>query len=529
MRVHPLRVEQAALYVHFTYSLCFHAAALALLVALPVVGISGMPPGGGYVVALTDKVEQPPKGGALKKTNVRPAVAGVNSVGDKPKPVPKPSSVAGLSAKAPQLTAKVKPLLAQVHSGPLQMSNAGGANKTDSLHQAKREPLAKSVTPETVKPTQSAARPMKEEPSVRPDVPEVLTDRKPESVAAMPRRETTLPDADSNIAPSKDTVKTQEKSDAGHSPDANGISAATRGKDPVSQSNPAGKPAVTSSAQKDGRAGNGDSETGSLTSGGATSSKTGVSGGSAKSGGQSVDGGGEDAGTRNKVGTSPEPGKGYKLTAVSLPREFGLFRGTGRVFGEATLGRREARSDRDMPDKGKKGTEETLPMAIRVPEALLVREIKIEVVGDKKALSNILMGLTIKAHPANRRKHVRDAERKIEEAEIALSGEDSSASAIKTLSLRKAEKGVYMFSLNNVGKATSVSVVFHLYAQSEQGRMKEYKSVPLPPLAVAKFMFLMPEVLFWGDTDRFSGIIEDSHSVTKFRYETGLIWKEEKE
>jgi hypothetical protein len=59
--------------------------------------------------------------------------------------------------------------------------------------------------------------------------------------------------------------------------------------------------------------------------------------------------------------------------------------------------------------------------------------------------------------------------------------------------------------------------------------MKEYKSFPLPPSTVTKFRFLMPEALFWDDTDRFSGSIEDSRSVTKFRYETGLTWKEEKE
>ncbi|SPQ00475.1 hypothetical protein NBG4_250007 [Candidatus Sulfobium mesophilum] len=69
-----------------------------------------------------------------------------------------PSNITGPSVKNPRLTATAKPLLAQVHSGLLQMSNAGGASKADSPHQAKRKPPAKSVTCKTVKPTRSVAR-----------------------------------------------------------------------------------------------------------------------------------------------------------------------------------------------------------------------------------------------------------------------------------------------------------------------------------------------------------------------------------
>lgn len=459
MRVNPLRVEQAPNYLHFTYSLCIHAAALALLVALPVVGVSGAPPGGGYVVALTDKVKQPLKRGALGKTNVRPAGAGVNTVGHKPVPVPIASNTAGPSAKAPRVEETAKPLLTKVRSESLHIGNAGRARKADA--QTKREPPAKNATSETVKPAQSVASPIQEKPSLRPDVSAVLPDPELESVAAMPQRETTPPASDRKIASSKNTIKAQGIADAGSSPNASGFSTEARGRGPVSQSHP----------------------------------------------------------TEKRSGPA----------ASSLSREFGLFRGTGGVFGEPPLSQREDVSDKDMSDKGKKGTEEMPPLAIRVPEALLVREIKVEVVGDKKALSDISMGLTIRAHPANRRKHVRDAERKIEETEIAINSDDSRASAIKTFSLRKAEQGVYIFSLTNAGKATSVAVVFHLYAGSEHRRMKEYDSFSLPASTVAKFMFLMPEALFWDDTDSFSGIIEDSRSVTKFRYETELIWKEVKE
>ena len=64
---------------------------------------------------------------------------------------------------------------------------------------------------------------------------------------------------------------------------------------------------------------------------------------------------------------------------------------------------------------------------------------------------------------------------------------------------------------------------------SPKERIKEYKSLALTPAAAVKFKFLMPEAVFWDDTDRFSGSFEDSHSVTKFRYDTDLLWKEEKE
>jgi hypothetical protein len=39
----------------------------------------------------------------------------------------------------------------------------------------------------------------------------------------------------------------------------------------------------------------------------------------------------------------------------------------------------------------------------------------------------------------------------------------------------------------------------------------------------------MPEELFWDDTSSFSGSIEDSRSITRFRNDTGLLWKEDKE
>lgn len=593
MRMHPVRVEQAPLYLHFTYSLCLHAVALSLVVALPVFGGSGTP-GREYVVALTSQVELPPSGGALEKTNWQPAgepggdepadigpgnkdavtgkandagendvaeniqlhevadavriKTGVDPVVDKPAPVPIPSNITAPSARGPELTATVKPLFAEMPSEPLPVSNAGAASKMDSLHQAKTEPPAMTKTSAAIKPTPSAVPPVQENPPAKPDVPEVLPGSEPESVAVaptmvipaktvilepdhmMPPGEATLPVPNRIIASSKTTTKTRGKGDSSSSPDAIGASPETRGKDLTAQSHPAGKPAATISARKGGRAGSRDSNTGVLTSDGGAASKKGETGRPAKSGAPLGAGRGGDVGAGNIAGTPPGSGKGNKFSTASPSHEFGLIRGIGDAFGEPTLARREGPSDKDIPEKKeKKGTREAPPVGIQVPEALLVRDIKIEVIGEKKALSDISMGLTTRVHPANKKKHAGDTERKIEEAEIAIDKGDSGESATKTLTVKKAEKGVYIFSLTNTGNTSSVAVVFHLYARSEKERMKEYKSLPLTPSTVTKFTFLMPEAFFWDDTDRFSGIIEDSHSVTKFRYETGLIWKEEKE
>jgi hypothetical protein len=592
MRVHPVPVKRTPLFLHFTYSLCLHAAALSLLITLPVFGGGGAPPGGEYVVTLTSPAGQSSPGDTLEKTSRQPAgepgvdesadiipvekdagTGGVDyagrsdvaedvrlpNVADAAKvqtartpvadTVPIPSNITAPSAGSPELTATVKPFFADVPSESVAAGNARGAVKADALYQAKTEPLGGTKTSAAVIPTQLTAPPVQEKPPTEPDVPEALPEPESELVAAippmfipakavisvepdrkLPPAETSPPVPDRKVVSSKTAAEARGKRDVSSSPDAIGTSPATRGKDAVGQTHPTGKSAGSASAQKSGQGGSRGPGAGALASGSGTSSKKSGTGESAKSGGPPGGRRNGGVGTGNVAGTPRGSGKGYELSTPSLSREFGLLRGIGGAFSGPILARREGPSGSEIPEKGeRKGTEEMPAVAIRVPEELLVQDIKIEVAAEKRALSDISMGLTIRAHPADRKKHTGDAERKIEMAEIAIGRGDPGASATKTLTVKIAEKGVYIFSLTNTGNASSVAVVFRLHARSEKERIKEYKSLPLTPASVMRFKFLMPEAIFWDDTERFSGSIEDSHSVTKFRYETGLLWKEEKE
>ncbi len=255
----------------------------------------------------------------------------------------------------------------------------------------------------------------------------------------------------------------------------------------------------------------------------------GAAGVPSKSDGPPGTGGAGDGGKGNTAGTPAGAGRGYKFSTASPSRGYGLLRGAG-ALGEKILAGRESQPGNDMPQKkDDKARGTASPVAIRVPEEFLAQDIYIEVYGEEKNLSAISMVLARRAHPADRKKHSKDDERKIEEAETAAGKGGPGASASKVLTLRKAEKGVYIFSLANDGDAHPVTVVFRLYARTPKERIKEYKSLSLTAAAAAKFKFLMPEAVFWDDTDRFSGSFEDSHSVTKFRYDTDLLWKEEKE
>jgi hypothetical protein len=175
-----------------------------------------------------------------------------------------------------------------------------------------------------------------------------------------------------------------------------------------------------------------------------------------------------------------------------------------------------------------KEIQKTPAVAIRVPDALLAKDIEIEVVAEKRALSDISLDLAARTHPGNRMSRREDAAMKIDGTQVRTAGGNTGTTTKKTLILRRAAKGVYLFSLKNNGNASSVDVAFHLHAGSEQESTKEYKSVSLKPAGIIQFKFLMPEALFWDDDDRFSGTVEDGNSVTKFIYDTGLIWKEEK-
>ncbi len=93
----------------------------------------------------------------------------------------------------------------------------------------------------------------------------------------------------------------------------------------------------------------------------------------------------------------------------------------------------------------------------------------------------------------------------------------------------RAGAGIYTFVIENTGEsAFDGRVVFRLYEGPESGRVKE-QGIDLSPGKALRFKFVLPEAVFWDDEDYFTGIVEDSDTVTKFNDETGLVWKEIKD
>lgn len=498
MKEHALLLEPVPFYLQFTYSLCLHAAVLSLIVSFPVFGGSGRPPGRAYVVTLAGHAHQPPQGNDIE-------------IAVRRQPAGKP---------AEDMPADAVPSKKEVGTGVLDGTGKSRVAEKVQLPDAADADRAKTSVAVTQMP--AASQPVSVNPSPKPDLPNAIADPEPESVAVIPPmaltdkavivepdhmvapEEIIPPVSDRKPVPSKTTSRQRENSDFSSSGDATALSSETRHNDHAGQSDTAGKQAPTAAEIKGGRAGNRASDPSGPASDSETSSKKGWTGAPAKSVGPPGSGAEGKTGTRNMAGTSPGPGKGYEVSSALNPNQ-------------------------NTPKKNEiKGTREEPPAMIQLPDALLVRDIKIEVVAEKKALSEIFMDLSIRAHPANRKKHAKDVERKIEDAEISTSKGGPGSSGTNTLTLRKAERGVYIFSLTSTGDVSSVGIVFSLYARTEQERKKEYYSISLTPVTVTKFMFLMPESLFWDDTERFSGSIEDSHSVTKFLNETGLLWKEEK-
>jgi hypothetical protein len=229
------------------------------------------------------------------------------------------------------------------------------------------------------------------------------------------------------------------------------------------------------------------------------------------------------------VPEASESGRGDDFSIQSSLDDIDLPGSMGDSDGDKSDTGGEGASMKEMsPGRESKEMQKTPAVSIHVPDALLVKDIEIEVVAEKRALSDISLELAARTHPGNRMRRREDAAMKIDGMQVRTAGGNTGTTAKKTLILRRAAKGVYLFSLKNNGKASSVDAVFHLHAGSEQESTKEYKSVSLKPAGIKQFKFLMPEAIFWDDDDRFSGTVEDGNSVTKFIYDTGLIWKEEK-
>jgi hypothetical protein len=180
------------------------------------------------------------------------------------------------------------------------------------------------------------------------------------------------------------------------------------------------------------------------------------------------------------------------------------------------------------PDPGKETEKNRI--GIPVSEALIQKDIKIEVGLESADTPDVLTQLFRKSHPKLRGRRDREKQETVEGTVATRASEGTGKTGTRLFAVTKAEKGVYTFILENKGtKVRTVDVIFRFYEGRDNERGKEYKSREILPGGLLRFVFIMPEAFFWDDEDRFSGSVEDSRTITKFDYESGLVWKEEKE
>jgi len=217
-----------------------------------------------------------------------------------------------------------------------------------------------------------------------------------------------------------------------------------------------------------------------------------------------------------------------------IPRAAGQGHGEAEGRGPDTLSLAQSAKDRttgpepvvlaDLEEAEKK------MIGVPVSEALIQKDIRIEVLLEAADMPFVLTRLVKKPHDEQRRRRDREKQETVEGTIETTTAKDQDKTEAKRLfAVIKAEKAVYTFVLENRGdKSCAVDVSIRLYEGRQKERFKEYKKREISPGGMVKFKFIMPEAFFWDDDDRFSGSAEDSRTVTKFHYESGLIWKEEK-
>jgi len=164
---------------------------------------------------------------------------------------------------------------------------------------------------------------------------------------------------------------------------------------------------------------------------------------------------------------------------------------------------------------------------IFLPDAFFRKDIRIEITINDTETDGVSFQLIKKGHPLDEKK---DSKRRkeIELVEDILI--DYTEGYKRVVSTEKAENGIYIFSIKNNGaKGYEADILFNILEGKSGERRKEYKTVGLPPDTTLKYMFIIPEAVFWDDDAYFTGTIESSNTLTKFNEKTGLIWKEEKD
>jgi hypothetical protein len=175
------------------------------------------------------------------------------------------------------------------------------------------------------------------------------------------------------------------------------------------------------------------------------------------------------------------------------------------------------------------GREKAAP-GFPLPDAFFLRDIKIEVSLMGPEMPEVSRRLFMRPLAGGMRRAAEDNHEvtvKEETGEIVIGGRVRTE---KMFSVANAGKGIYTFVMENKGEKTyEADMTFVLYGGENRERIKTYKDLRLQPGAALRFRFMLPQAVFWDDEDRFTGSIEDSDYITKFNYNSGLIWKEKKD
>lgn len=170
---------------------------------------------------------------------------------------------------------------------------------------------------------------------------------------------------------------------------------------------------------------------------------------------------------------------------------------------------------------------------IPLSEAFFRKDIQIEALLKGAELPDVFMRLMRKAYlnSNDHRKNIKEQLNEVETINETEERKNAEGQKVKRMfSVVSAEKGIYTFVVENKGERTyEAEFIFHLYKGTKRERSKEYRAIQLHPGRAIRFRFILPDAVFWDEEERFSGRIEDSHSITKFNYDAGLYWREDKE
>jgi len=194
---------------------------------------------------------------------------------------------------------------------------------------------------------------------------------------------------------------------------------------------------------------------------------------------------------------------------------------------------KDVKAEPELKEKAEKNTEtegERPSLGLPLNKALFYKDIQIEILQEDAASTALDVYLLKNNYLSLRKRHGWGKEKKVELVAETVKGRDTIKEVKKVFSVAKSDSGVYTLAIENRNAGTySIEVLITFYEGKPHERRKEIKSVSVPPLSIVRFMFVLPDAIFWDDENYFTGSMEDSDSITKFNDKTGFLWREEKD